>query len=264
MTDPTDPHAEVVDRNRQAWDEVAQAGDQLYHGVSTEQIAAARQGEFRIIVTPTISVPLDWFGELQQRDVLALACGGGQQAPLLAAAGANVTVFDLSPKQLERDREIATRESLDIKTVAGDMRDLSVFADQSFDLILNPTSVCFCPEVLPVWREAFRVLRPGGCLITGFHQPLYYLFDKFEMDDEVLKVVHKIPYSDFDLSEEDRDALLGDVRPVEFSHTLDELVGGQLKTGFQITNFYTDRWGGEDRLSELIDLFMATRAVKPS
>ncbi len=105
-------------------------------------------------------------------DILCLASGGGQQAPILAAAGANVTVFDNSPAQLRQDALVAQREGLPLRTVQGDMRDLSAFGDDSFDLIFHPVSNIFVPEVRPVWRECYRVVRPGGVLLMGTLNPI--------------------------------------------------------------------------------------------
>ena len=101
---------------------------------------------------------------------------------MLAATGATVTVFDNSPKQLGRDEEVAARDNLSLRTVLGDMRDLSAFADGSFDLVFNPVSNLFCPELAPVWSECFRVLRPGGSLLVGFVNPDLYIFDVAALD----------------------------------------------------------------------------------
>src|SRR5580658_7124734 len=98
--------------------------------------------------------------------MLCLASGGGQQGPILAAAGANVTVFDNSPAQLAQDRLVAEREGLVIETVQGDMANLCVFKDARFDLIIHPVSNVFVPDVKPVWREAYRILKPGGALLS--------------------------------------------------------------------------------------------------
>ncbi len=94
---------------------------------------------------------------------------------MLAAAGARVTVLDNSPRQLTQDRFVADREHLALQLVEGDMADLSQFASESFDLVFHPVSNCFVPDVRPIWREAFRVLRPGGRLVAGFLNPLVYL-----------------------------------------------------------------------------------------
>ena len=128
-------------------------------------------------------VPRDWFpAGLAGAAVLCLASGGGQQGPVLAAAGADVTVFDNSPGQLGRDEEVAAREGLAIRTVLGDMRDLSAFADARFDVVFNPVSNVFCPDLAPVWREWFRVLRPGGALLAGFMNPDMFIFDVAALD----------------------------------------------------------------------------------
>jgi SAM-dependent methyltransferase len=251
-----------TDHNRTAWDALARAGDKFYHAATSEQISQARQGQWRVRITPQKWVPREWLEPLARREVLCLAGGGGQQAPLLAAAGAQVTVFDLSEAQLARDQDIAERENLSLKTVAGDMADLSQFADRQFDLILNPCSVCYCPDVKPIWAEAFRVLKPGGILIAGMINPLYYLFDAVKMDHGELIARHSIPYSDLDLPEPERKQIWGTERPIEFGHSLTDLIGGQLEVGFQLTGFYEDGWGMNDKLSSMIGTFLATRSIK--
>src|SRR5512137_353933 len=163
--------------NRDAWDREVRKSNKWTVPVSADTIAKARRGDWQIVLTPTMPVPADWFPQLKGADVLCLASGGGQQGPILAAAGARVTVFDNSPRQLDRDREVAEREGLDIRTVEGDMADLSAFAGASFDLIVHPVSNIFARDVLPVWREAYRVLRPGGALLAGFSNPINYIFD---------------------------------------------------------------------------------------
>ena len=254
---------DAVQFNRSAWDRMAEAGDRYYRAVTTEEIAAARAGDWHLRLTPTKHVPLGWFGDLRDKSVLCLAGGGARQAPILAAVGAKVTVFDLSEKQLDRDREVAVREQLEIECVAGDMRDLSVFADGAFDLVVSPCATCFCPSVQEIWHEVFRVLRPGGKFMTGFINPVYYLFDAAKMDRDELAVRHKIPYSDFDLPAEERERLLGSERPIEFGHSLEQFIGGQCEAGLQLVGFFEDGWGGGDQLSKLISVFAATLAQKP-
>ncbi len=194
---------DLLQFNRKAWNDMALGGDKYYVAATAKEIAAARTGTWKINVTPQQPVPRDWLDPVANRALLLLAGGGGQQAPLLAAAGAKVTVFDLSDQQLRRDREIASREQLEIETVAGDMTNLDCFDSGQFDLIVNPCSTCYCPNVETIWRECYRVLKPGGSLITGWINPVYYLFDAVEMDRNRLRVRHAIPYSDFDLPDEE-------------------------------------------------------------
>ena len=133
-----------------------------------------------------------------------------------------MTVFDNSPQQLAQDRYVARREGLNLATVEGDMRDLSAFADASFDLIVHPVSNVFVPDVHPVWREAYRVLRPGGTLLAGFCNPVMYLFDQELADQGILQVRHKLPYSDLtSLSDEERAVYVDEQQPLEFGHLLD-------------------------------------------
>ena len=155
-----------VAHNRAAWDRAVDNDNEWTRPVGPDVIARARAGDWSVVLIGHQPVPRDWFpAELAGAAVLCLASDGGQQGPVLAAAGAAVTVLDNSPRQLGRDAEVAARDGLAIRTVLGDMRDLSVFADASFDVVLHPVSNVFCPDVAPVWRKSFRVLRPGSVLL---------------------------------------------------------------------------------------------------
>ena len=209
---------DVRSYNRAAWDKAVENKIEWSIPVTPEITAAARHGEWHIILTPTIPVPRTWFPvDLHGVDVLCLASGGGQQGPVLAAAGATVTVFDNSPRQLAQDRYVAGRDNLVIRTVEGDMRDLSVFADASFDLIVHPVSNLFVPEIRPVWQEASRVLRPGGSILAGFLNPVTYIFDIRKADEErVLEVKYAIPFSDLtSTSDEERQQLIDEGSPMD-------------------------------------------------
>ena len=248
--------------NARAWNEAVMRKSQWTIPVTPEVIARARLGDWEIALTPTKSAPREWFPALEGIDLLCLAGGGGQQAPILAAAGAKVTSFDNSARQLERDQQVAQREGLTLRTVEGDMRDLSVFADGSFDLIVHPCSNMFVPEVQPVWQECQRVLRLGGRLMAGFCNPIRYLFDFDLLEQDKFEVKYSLPYSDLThLSEAERQRLVDDKQPLEFGHTLDSLIGGQLAAGFVITGFYEDRWQGQ-ALDQRIATFIVTCAQK--
>ena len=255
---------DIAKYNRKAWDAEVERGCRWTVPVSAEMVAAARRGEWQIILTPTRAVPQSWFPPLNHADVLCLAGAGGQQAPLLAAAGATVTSLDNSPRQLDQDRAVAEREGLEIRTIQGDMCNLSMLSDASFDLIVHPCSNCFVPDVRPVWREAYRVLRDGGALLSGFINPDVFIFaDPFAREGEPI-VRFQLPYSDLEsLSEEERKPFIDNCEPLLFSHTFDSLLSGQIEAGFAITGFYEDKWS-EIVLSNFLAPFIATRAEKIS
>ena len=253
---------DVRSYNRDAWDRQVRTGNRWTVAVGTEVTAAARRGEWSVLLTPTKPVPRDWFPAIAGLDVLCLASGGGQQGPVLAAAGAHVTVFDNSPAQLARDREVADRDGLSLTTVEGDMRDLSTFTDGQFGLVFHPCSNAFVPDILPVWREAARVLRPGGVLLAGFTNPVLYLFDDALMEAGEFVVRHPIPYSDLtSLTDDERRRYTDKGEPLNFGHTLTDQIGGQLDAGLVVTGFFEDG-GAEWKLTDYIPCFIATRAVR--
>lgn len=255
---------DVVAHNREAWDRQVAEGNEWTVPVGPDVIARARGGDWSIVLIGYEPVPRDWFpADLRGCDVLALASGGGQQGPVLAAVGANVTVFDNSPAQLARDEMVAAREGLTIRTVQGDMRDLSAFADGSFDLVFHPCSNSFCPEIEPVWRECHRVLRPGGRLLAGFTNPDIYLFDDASLEQGQLVVRHRLPYSDLThLEPGEHERLNGPGATLQFSHSMDTQIGGQLRAGFVITHFAQAPMHAGPT-AEYMPGYFATVAVRP-
>jgi len=255
---------DVREYNRRAWDRRVEDGDRWTVPVAPDVIAEARRGYWSVLLTEQKPAPREWFpAEMSGLEVLCLASGGGQQGPTFAAAGARVTVLDNSPAQLAQDRLVAGREGLRIATFEGDMRDLSRFPGESFDLVFHPVSNLFAPDVRPVWREAFRVLRRGGLLLAGFMSPAFYIFGSQEEGLERLEVRFSLPYSDLEsLNEEERARLDAEGVPLEFGHTLEDQIGGQLDAGFRLTALYEDRHRGL-RVAEFMPTYVATRAVKP-
>lgn len=254
---------DIVEFNKRAWNWQVENKNVWTIPVTSEHIKKARNGCWSVVLTPQKPVPKDWFPEMKGLDVLALASGGGQQGPVFAAAGANVTVFDLSPKQLAQDKMVAERDGLQITTVEGDMKNLSCFKDESFDFIFHPCSNVFVPDVNPVWGEAYRVLRKGGTLIAGFCNPLLFTFD-IELEKQgIVQMKYKIPYSDAtSITAEERLRFFGPHEPINYGHTLNDQIGGQLKAGFSLIGFYEDRWDNSAPINNYIDCFIATRARK--
>lgn len=181
--------------NRTAWDRAVDDGENPdTRVVSSQQVAAAGAGSWSIQLSEQRTVPRAWIPPLSGRRVLCLAGGGGQQAPILAAAGADVTLLDGSRRQLDQDAFVADRDGLELRLVQGDMADLSAFGDGSFDLVVKPVSTLFVPDVRQVWRECRRVLVDGGVLITGFMNPDEFVFDPVAIDErDELVVKYPLP-----------------------------------------------------------------------
>lgn len=251
---------ESMEYNKNIWEEKVKQQNQWTVPVTSEDVQQARKGNWSIIVTARKPVPKAWFPELHGKKVLCLASGGGQQGPILAAAGAEVTVLDFSESQLKQDDLVAERDELPIRTVLGSMSDLSMFVSESFDLIVHPVSNLYVPEIQPVWQEAFRVLKPGGSLISGFMNPVFYLFDWDLQDKGILQVKHSIPYRELDYSSEEE--IVNNEIPLEFGHTLEQQIQGQIDVGFVVAGFYEDTFGGDKLLDRYMSSFIATRAIK--
>jgi SAM-dependent methyltransferase len=256
---------DIIEHNRHAWNLESTQGSRWSTPVSPEIIESARKGRWDVILTPNKSVPHSWFGRLIDKDVLCLASGGGQQAPILAAAGAKVVSFDLSEEQLKKDCDVAKRDKLQIRCVQGDMAKLSEFADETFDLIFHPISNVFVPDVTAVWSVCCRVLKNGGDLLAGFMNPSFFLFDHEEAEKYgKLIVKRKLPFSEpYDLDSSQQAQWEVNKNPAQFSHSLDTQIGGQIAAGFAIIGFYEDSWSDEaTMLNQFSPTSIATRARK--
>ncbi len=215
---------------------------------TSEEMKNAKEGKLTIKFFDK-EIPSDWLKDIKGKKILCLAGAGGLQAPLLACAGAEVTVLDISEKMLEKDRKIAEVEQLNIIIEKGNMCDLSRFSDGSFDYILNPTSLMYVPNVKPVFKECYRVLKNGGIFIMMAPSPINYLCDF--IDDEnggYYKAVNRMPYcsADFDSSS----------NWVEYGHTMEDYIGGQIESGFVINGY------SECQLEDITELHFLTRAIK--
>ena len=218
---------------------------------------AAQNGIWNVKLTPTKCVPHEWFGELRGKKLLGLASGGGQQMPVFAALGAKCTVLDYSEEQLKSERAVAEREQYHIEIIRGDMTKRLPFEDESFDLIFHPVSNCYVEEVKPIWRECYRILKPSGILLAGMDNGIDFLF----AGDDEKEIVNSLPFNPLK-NPEQMAQLEKDDCGVQFSHTLEEQLGGQLEAGFRLTALYEDT-NGTGRLHQMnIPSYIASRAVK--
>jgi SAM-dependent methyltransferase len=222
----------INEHNRRAWDERVKRGD--WH---TE---TAREKDF---LDPLAAVDdCGWLGgNVRGKRVLCLAAGGGKHSVLFAAAGAEVTVVDLSPRMLEFDRKLSGEHSLSVRVVEGSMDNLSMFAAAAFDVVIQPVSTCYVPDVLRVYREVARVTTAGGLYISQHKQPAslqadalpsmrgYALSESYYRSDPLTAVVEG--------------CLHREAGTMEFLHRLEELVGGLCRAGFVIEDLLEPRHG---------------------
>ena len=245
----TDINASTIDR----WIE---EGWEWGVPIDHETYLKALSGEWDVLLTPTKPVPHEWFGELKGKKLLGLASGGGQQMPIFAALGADCTVFDYSEKQLESERLVAQREGYRIRIVRGDMTKRLPFDDGEFDIVFHPVSNCYIKDVLHVWRECARVLKKGGVLLSGTDHFVNHL-----VDDDEERIVNRLPFDPLENPGQMKQLEEIDCG-VQFSHTITEQIGGQLKAGFRLTDMYEDT-NGSGRLHELnVPTMLAMRSVK--
>lgn len=244
-----DINAESVDRwVKDGWE----WGQPISHG----KYENAKKGIWDVDLTPIKMVPHKWFGDLKGKKVLGLASGGGQQMPIFAALGANCTVLDYSPEQLKSEKLVSEREGYNIRIIRGDMTEKLPFDDEEFDIIFHPVSNCYVEHVKPIWKECFRILKHGGSLLAGTDLCINYI-----VDDNEEKIINRLPFNPLK-NPEQMEQLKDSDGGVQFSHSLEEQIGGQLEAGFTLIDLYEDT-GNQGRLYELnIPCFIATRSVK--
>jgi SAM-dependent methyltransferase len=210
------------EHNRKAWDERVRSGATFTR--------PARDEDFQ---NPLATVdPSGWLGaSIAGRQLLCLAAGGGRQSALYAAAGARVTVIDISAEMLALDRQVAAERGLDVRTVAASMDDLSMLAPGSFDIVIQPVSTCYVPNLIDVYRQVARIVIPGGLYISQHKQPSslqatvkpsargYEITEPYYRQGP-LPPVNGSPHRE--------------VGTVEFLHRWEELLGGLCRSGFAI------------------------------
>ena len=246
-------YQEINSKTIDAW---CEDGWEWGQPISHEVYEKALNGEWGVYLTPTKPVPKEWFGDLKGKRLLGLASGGGQQMPVFAALGAECTVLDYSASQCESEKMVAEREGYQVEILQYDMTKPLPFEDETFDLIFHPVSNCYVEEVKPIFKECYRILKKGGVLLCGLDNGVNYIFD-----DEGVMVKNRLPYNalrDPELYKECVENGWG----IQFSHTFEEQIGGQLEAGFMLTHVYEDTNGSGNLHEHNVPTFWATRAVK--
>lgn len=245
--------------NSETWDIWAEDGCEWTLPISHEEYQKTTSENFAVYLTPCITVPHKWLGELKNKKILGLASGGGQQMPVFAKLGAECTVFDYSERQLESERIVAKREGYAIDIIKGDMSMPFPFDDESFDIIFHPVSNVYVQDVYHIWKECYRVLKNGGRLLSGLDNGISYLFD----ENDPLKVVNPLPFNPLIMPAERLETMIANGDGIQFSHTPEEQIGGQLKAGFILKDLFEDRdREGGNEIGKYYPQYIATFAEK--
>ena len=252
---------DVSETNRKAWNNEARNGNFWTLIVSEKDINAAKKGEPEIRVTPFKAVPLEWLSCLKGKDVLVACGGGGQQTPLLAAYGCRVTSIDISDKQIEQDKAALEKYGLVADLIRGNVLEMP-FADQSFNAVIMPQAMNFIEDLELLYKQIHRVLKDGGTFIFGMANPAIYMFDE-RVQEHRLRIKYTIPFSHTkSFSETELRKRLERSDTVEFSHTLDSIIGGLTRAGFIIDGYFSDDSGSELTDSFVCDSHMAFKAIR--
>lgn len=176
--------------------------------------------------------------------------------PIFKALGADCTILDYSNKQLESERKIAQQEGYNIEIIKADMSKPLTFEDETFDIIFHPVSNCYVEKVKPIWKECYRILKKGGRLLSGLDIGINYIFDE---DEKTL--VNTLPFNPLK-NKDQLDQSIKNDDGIQFSHTIEEQVNGQLEAGFILKSLYDDT-NGEGNLHEHnVASFIATLSQK--
>lgn len=255
---------DVVAYNKDRWDRVAKKRGNAYtQPISHEELMAAKTQPLAVSLTVGKTVPQAWFDRMKGKKVLGLASGGGQQGPLFALHGYDVTIMDYSKEQLASDRLVAEREGLTIETVQADMTQPFPFENEAFDLVFCPVSNVYIEDLTNLWQECYRVLKPGGLLMVGYMNPWVYMYDGdviWDKPEEEPLLTYPLPFNARELEEAGHLTINPDYG-YEFSHTLDEQIGGQLRAGFAMIDFYESK-NSQHRLSIYGSDYLANLSIK--
>jgi SAM-dependent methyltransferase len=224
---------DLARHNQARWNALARAGVSFSRPFLDLDAASSRR----------LVDPYGIMGDVQDKEVLCLASGGGQQSAAFALLGARTTVLDLSDEQLDRDRAAAAHHGVAVDIVQGDMRDLSRFTGGRFDVVWHAYSINFVPEALPVLREVTRVLAPGGFYRIEFANPFVFEVDERSWTGEGYLL--RRPYVDgaemvdttWDVWAEDGSTIRIE-GPREFRHAMSTMVNGMVAQGLVILGLW--------------------------
>ncbi len=220
-------------------DEIVRNNRKVYDAMAVAQAPLCRPAKDEELANPLGTVDAaGWLGpSIAGKNLLCLAAGGGRQSSLYAAAGAKVTVVDLSGAMLELDRRVAAERGYPMRLFETSMDNLSMLHDGEFDIVVHPVSTCYLPRVQPVFDEVARVTRPGGIYISQHKQPTSLQASIEPSTPGGYRLQHRyyrdspIPPAEPTTSVSQR---LRESGAIEFLHRWEQLIGGICRAGFVI------------------------------
>lgn len=230
----------AIARNRRAYDQMAKDRRPLCR--------PAQNDDFQ---NPLATVDrIGWLGpSIHGWKVLCLAAGGGRQSALYAAAGAEVTVVDISPEMLELDRQVARARRCNVRTIEASMDHLPMLQDAEFDAVIHPVSTCYLPDVVAVYREVARVTKPGGLYISQHKQPLSLQATTERSDNGHYAILHSY-YRETPIPPPKQSnrvtARLREPNATEYLHRWEQLIGGLCRSGFMVEDLVEPVHGKRD------------------
>jgi SAM-dependent methyltransferase len=217
---------EVAIANERHWERMVEEGCGFTIPWLELDVALLRQyarGELKRLPDPLGEIfPWNVFADVEGKDVLCLASGGGQQSAVFGLLGARVTVVDLVEGQLDGDRKAAAHYGYEVTTIRADMRDLSYLDDESFDLVYQATSMGYVPDVREVYSQVARLLRSGGLYRADASDPGVAFVD--DWDGKGYSITR--PFAERTDRREDG--------AIEFRHYLSDVFNGLIDNGFSI------------------------------
>lgn len=186
-----------------------------------------------------------WYRDgVSGKRVLCLGAGGGRQSALFAAAGAVVTVVDLSPEMLAIDRQVAAERGYVVRTIEASMDDLSALPADGFDVVHQPVSTCYVPDVTAVYQQVARVLSCGGLYVSQHKQPA-----SLQASDSVSPLGYCLaePYYRRAPLRQASASWHREQGTLEYLHRWEDLIGGLCRCGFVVEDlrepFHADPHG---------------------
>jgi SAM-dependent methyltransferase len=218
------------------------ANQQCYDALVAGQAALCRPASDAELADPLGTLdPMGWLGgNVSGKRMLCLAAGGGRQSAIYATAGAQVTVVDISPAMLELDRQVAHRRGLSLRLLQASMDCLDMLGNGSFDIVVHPVSTCYVPDVVPVFREVARVLRPGGIYVSQHKSPISLQASHGRDIAGCYRIEHEYYRSDAIPNPQQESAASKRLRErgaVEYLHRFEELIGGICRNSMVVEDF---------------------------